>query len=64
MPIGIYPDGSLLAARAARNRLRDLLANGIDPAAHLRKEHAEKRTTEVPAINESAFTYRLKNSST
>ena len=55
LAFGVYPDVSLKAARQAREKARELLAQGIDPAEKKKAERAEAERIE----HEQARTFRV-----
>ena len=55
LALGVYPDVSLKSARQARDRARELLAQGIDPAEKKKAEKAEAERVE----QEQARTFRV-----
>ena len=55
LALGVYPDVSLKAARQARDKARELLAQGIDPGAQRKADRAEEKRRAM----ESAVTFEL-----
>ena len=55
LALGVYPDVSLKSARQARERARELLAQGIDPAEKKKAEKAEAERVE----QEESRTFRV-----
>ena len=45
--LGVYPAVSLDHARERRHIYRDMLAEGIDPAAHVKAQRARRREEEI-----------------
>lgn len=67
--LGVYPDVSLDEARNRRDALRALLADGVDPAEHIKMEKAALRSQEARQIaatrfyldSDGALSFRLGN---
>ena len=55
LALGVYPDVSLKAARQARERARELLAQGIDPAEQKKADKVEAERIE----RENALTFEV-----
>lgn len=56
LSLGVYPGVSLTEARARRDTLRTLLADGIDPSEHTKAEKAARRAEEARQIVSTRFT--------
>lgn len=64
---GVFPDVSLDEARQRRDELRLLLADGVNPSAHIKAERAARIADEARAVaatrftldNEGALSFRL-----
>ena len=54
--LGSYPEVSLTDAREQRDTLRALVADGIDPSAHLKGERAALRAEESRKLAATRFT--------
>ena len=55
LALGVYPDVSLKMARQARDRARELLAQGIDPAERKKADKVEAKRQE----RESSLTFEV-----
>lgn len=69
LSLGVYPGVSLTEARKCRNTFRALLADGIDPIEHAKKERTTERANKASEIaanrfmldNNGALSFRFGN---